>query len=319
MHARTRSIPSGDSSTDPDQWCDKLLARLTQLHCQLSRSGMTAAGIHLSTLRHYQMHWAKMRSNSVCLCCLQHEPERSLPCGNTLCERCVKVFGRNVTAGPGASDMWEIIACPICDELLSSTARMKPPTAGVRILSLDGGGVKGIVPLQILALVQELAGPVCPIQELFDLVYGTSIGEKISVTLMHQLTAVGGILALNLFHRNSTIQRSINMFRLFVQMLFGQQLNSGGRWTASALKVLKCWMQDGMYDANLLQEALISQFGAAKRVFDMACCGVKLGLTACSTKDSSARVFANYNGAGRRKSQTGMQATCLLLRAPNSP
>lgn len=55
--------------------------------------------------------------------------------------------------------------------------RLKPPTASIRILSIDGGGIRGIVPLETLSLLQQLIRSDCPIQELFDLAYGTSIGE----------------------------------------------------------------------------------------------------------------------------------------------
>ena len=61
---------------------------------------------------------------------------------------------------------------------------MKPPTAGVRLLSIDGGGVRGVLPLQALenleATLNRLTGLSGPIQEHFDLALGTSSGKSLS-------------------------------------------------------------------------------------------------------------------------------------------
>ncbi|PWW71917.1 hypothetical protein C7212DRAFT_348466 [Tuber magnatum] len=55
---------------------------------------------------------------------------------------------------------------------------IKPPTAGIRLLCVDGGGVWGVLPLpalqQIKNHVAELAGFHLPIQDSFDMAYGTS-------------------------------------------------------------------------------------------------------------------------------------------------
>ena len=61
---------------------------------------------------------------------------------------------------------------------------MKPPTAGVRLLSIDGGGVRGVLPLQALgnleATFNRLTGLEGPIQQHFDLALGTSSGKSLS-------------------------------------------------------------------------------------------------------------------------------------------
>ena len=66
----------------------------------------------------------------------------------------------------------------------------------LRILSLDGGGLRGIFTLRLLqALERECRQPV---QELFDYVIGTS---------------TGGILALALFHCGFTIEECVDLYR----------------------------------------------------------------------------------------------------------
>jgi patatin-like phospholipase/acyl hydrolase len=45
---------------------------------------------------------------------------------------------------------------------------------GVRVLSLDGGGVRGAIKLAILARLEELIGLKILIGQFFDLIVGTS-------------------------------------------------------------------------------------------------------------------------------------------------
>jgi len=48
----------------------------------------------------------------------------------------------------------------------------------VRILSVDGGGIRGIIPTLVLAELERLAER--PAADLFDLVAGTSTGGLIA-------------------------------------------------------------------------------------------------------------------------------------------
>jgi patatin-like phospholipase/acyl hydrolase len=55
--------------------------------------------------------------------------------------------------------------------------KLIPPTAGIRILSMDGGGVRGIIGLTTLVLLErDLSYLGCPIWDVFDFVIGTSSG-----------------------------------------------------------------------------------------------------------------------------------------------
>ncbi|EER41739.1 phospholipase [Histoplasma capsulatum H143] len=58
-------------------------------------------------------------------------------------------------------------------------------------LAIDGGGVRGVIPLEILLLLQEKLGA-CPVTDLFDLIMGTSSGRLIEWLLCHSL--LGGLL-----------------------------------------------------------------------------------------------------------------------------
>ena len=75
----------------------------------------------------------------------------------------------------GVEDDFNLI-CVLCDAG-TINVKLKPVTAGVSVLGIDGGGIRDIIPLEHLAILQDKIGPECPVQSLFDLVAGTSSGR----------------------------------------------------------------------------------------------------------------------------------------------
>jgi len=69
------------------------------------------------------------------------------------------------------------------------TPKSPPPAYGsiVTVLSIDGGGVRGIIPGTILAFLeaklQELDGPDARVADYFDVVAGTSTGGLVTAML----------------------------------------------------------------------------------------------------------------------------------------
>lgn len=55
------------------------------------------------------------------------------------------------------------------------------PKKGLRILSMDGGGMKGLATVQILKQIEKRTGK--RIHELFDLICGTSTGGMLAIAL----------------------------------------------------------------------------------------------------------------------------------------
>ena len=55
------------------------------------------------------------------------------------------------------------------------------PKQGLRILSMDGGGMKGLATVQILKEIEKGTGK--RIHELFDLICGTSTGGMLATAL----------------------------------------------------------------------------------------------------------------------------------------
>lgn len=101
-----------------------------------------------------------------------------MPCGHVYCEECVKEIGR-------ASDNYEstivVSDCALCQETFRGgylqLVRLRPRCAGVKVLALDGGGVRGIVELAILDRLGERIGLGIQINEMFNLIMGTSTGK----------------------------------------------------------------------------------------------------------------------------------------------
>jgi hypothetical protein len=135
----------------------------------------------------YQEHrdvWKSLRSNSTCLACLQGVPNNVLKCGHAYCLNCVKDFGE---PSEDYECHWVLQHCILCGEPAETarsntryTIKVKPRCAGVRLLALDGGGVRGVVELVVLRAVEDAIGlkAAIPLRTFFDLIVGTSTGMR---------------------------------------------------------------------------------------------------------------------------------------------
>jgi len=124
--------------------------------------------------RNYQQ-WRQIRSNKTCLACLQQVPENVLQCGHAYCVLCVQELG---TKSEQWESAWVIDHCSLCwaNQNNSHLVRMKPKCAGARILTLDGGGVRGVIELTLVKNLNEKTGLGIHFREFFDLIVGTSTG-----------------------------------------------------------------------------------------------------------------------------------------------
>lgn len=120
--------------------------------------------------------WCELQSYKTCFTCLRMIPDHVLPCGHALCENCATDFG---TASQKQESVVEIHECVLCLQTWAEQqlVRIKPRCAGVRILTLDGGGVRGALEIAILLKIEERIGLGLPIREFFDLIIGTSTGK----------------------------------------------------------------------------------------------------------------------------------------------
>ena len=150
-----------------------------------------------------------MYSNQTCLACLRRKPEYVLSCGHSVCDICVGIFGRPVL---GSEDTYELESCPLCFSGRLTVA-LKAPSAGVRILSVDDGENRGVVPLEFFGILQNAVGPDCSIRGLLDFAFGTrsdepSLGPRNDRLLM---ALTGGLIVLGLFYRQWGVTQCIDV------------------------------------------------------------------------------------------------------------
>jgi hypothetical protein len=124
----------------------------------------------------------KVSSLDTCIGCLLQAPTEGHACGHSLCLSCSE-------ENPDS--------CIICGQQSAWRRFSLPPNCGFRILSLDGGGIRGVVELLILKRLEALLYNIS-IVKFFDLIGGTS---------------TGGIIALALGARGLTVDEGLEMYR----------------------------------------------------------------------------------------------------------
>ena len=247
---------------------------------------IAAAAIHCDeTLApFYRKHLKSMaqlfQSHSVCLCCLFEQPEHVLPCSHILCTSCVKSYGK-----PKSKTLMEIQDCPLEADMAgkykSSTVYIMPETAGQRILVLDGGGIRAVVQLEILRLLEREWGGKLPIRCFFDLVIGTGTGSLIALGL-------------------STRFWSLDKCYFYIERV----LNDGfarrtGRGIPGIGRLLETYSKS-KFDTSSLDNSLKEAFPEAQHLFGgkslpgMPASSIKVAVTATNSTGSPV-VFANYN------------------------
>jgi hypothetical protein len=259
------------------------------------KSHKTSAQLHCATLASHRQVWRDLRSETTCFSCLARGPEKGLPCGHAMCEICIQVFGHSVVA---ESYVFTLNQCPLCSTSTGFSGfktRIKPPTAGIRVLSIDGGGIRGVVPLSTLReleqTISQLAGLSYPIQENFDLAYGTSSG---------------GLVILGLFLNGWSVEECLEKFVTLARRAFRPR-NLSLPFLQKAQRFLISYFADSRYSATGLEDALKDAFGTGtmldwSRSHDF---GAKVAVTATTVESSSPCIFPSYSGMGTRSAECG--------------
>ncbi|KAJ4391044.1 hypothetical protein N0V93_004658 [Gnomoniopsis smithogilvyi] len=241
-----------------------------------------AAELHLRVLNEFYRGTAdssRYISYSACFSCLRELPEHALPCGHILCLPCVKAYGR-----PGPSKTSIVLSnCPLHQhEMIWDppwNVFVKPRYAGVRTLCLDGGGVRGIVELQVLKAIQTQLEDKLPIQKFFDLIVGTS---------------TGGIIALGLGVKNWTVDQCIKKFEdLCTQAFQPRELNG-----IPLLEKIAIFSHGSKYKTKPFEKVLKETFeewplfGGQSELGEMF---TKVAVTSTTAIQQHPVVLANYN------------------------
>ncbi|KAI1760166.1 FabD/lysophospholipase-like protein [Hypoxylon sp. FL1150] len=274
-------------------WEQLLKASLTQVQSSSFKLGQEfpdrndlkiAALIHQERLNELYSNVLGAATNfvsySACLCCLRELPECALPCGHVLCLPCIQIYGVRLSR-----TTIEISRCPLHVRDLISTPpwviATKPRYAGSRVLCLDGGGIRGIIQLQVLMEIEKVLGPELPIQLFFDLIVGTNTGGIIAIGLGAKKWAVSATMEkFKDLCKDAFIPREMTSLPLFGAL---SSLYHGSLYkTQPFTKALKRYLSDQPFFGSATHQSRVTT-------------STKVAVTASTGVERQAVVFANYN------------------------
>ncbi|KAA8902468.1 hypothetical protein FN846DRAFT_955469 [Sphaerosporella brunnea] len=234
-----------------------------------------------------------LASHTTCFSCFFHTPVHVLRCGHVICDTCMDDFSEMIGLKRTLRN------CPLCggQRNLTGIYNKEPRQASPRILSLDGGGVRSIIQLEILKALEKQIDLEMPIQEFFDLVVGTS---------------AGGIVALGLASEGMAIENCSKMFMDFAIKAFTTR--KGGK--VPVLKYAVYLHHNSKYESKGLNDVLKDSFGNKKLFGEIGDSNgrkaIKVGVTMTSSSGNPVFV-ANYN----RSSPENNPSSYHFLRAEN--
>jgi hypothetical protein len=318
---------------------DPCSVQLLRRHLARFKRGRRAAlkDRHRRLLSSFRSVWETYRPKDVCVVCLFRRPEHFLPCRHGYCEVDVRRYGANAGQYRFAFD-----SCLLCTSPCKSDFELTPPTRAPRILSLDGGGIRGIAILEDLLILQEALDaylPGMPIQDHFDYCIGSS---------------AGGIIALSAALKGSSIQTCIEVFTSFAAATFKGRFEDSrppvlsmllplvayafrssleaikspylrtlatvttdvikGRFQnwdafASAIATAYAFFADSLYPSRNIEHALQMEFGLDAQLDDYSAAsrrGAKVAVTATKTFSRHPEfLLTNYNGVGPNACRQG--------------
>ncbi|KAF5978859.1 hypothetical protein FCOIX_5622 [Fusarium coicis] len=230
---------------------------------------------HLLFLATSRDRWRSQKVHDYCPACILRRPEYGLPCGHMYCEFDIRRLGRKI--GRETHAVEECICCQAC--FTGVVFKFRPKTKGIRVLALDGGGVRGIIMLQCLHMLQSMLWvflPGMPIIDLFDVCAGTSSG---------------GICALTLAHKGMSVKKAIQDFTDLSQRVFVSQ----PIW-ARAFNLIA---RGSIYGSSAIDEALKRHYGESKLSdYTPATARAAKVLVTVKGTPKGDQILSNFNGVG---------------------
>ncbi|KAM7210074.1 patatin-like phospholipase-like protein [Rhypophila decipiens] len=300
LTARTDRL---DGHLLPSAFVDLILKNMCSLFKEYVE-GMSAVEIHRRTLKKYALKWEKLRSEKTCFVCLRRIPQFGTKCRHRICEICIKTFGET------SDDPWLFNAstCFLCQLESQIVVRVHAPTAGIGILCIDGGGVRGIIPTTILELLEERIGLPVPIQEHFKRALGIS---------------AGGLIIPAMFLKGWSAAKCTTAFESLADVAFQRGQLASFPLLSTVGKMVAALFSDAMYRARYLERVLRETYGSDTKILDPSYAtgiGAKIGLPVATISKPSTLLFTNYNGVGEEALRLGTELTACdeLLLTSNS-
>ncbi|KAM3448970.1 hypothetical protein NHJ6243_010036, partial [Beauveria neobassiana] len=269
--------------------------------------------LHKLQLAHAQQKSRLPSSEGTCFACLQQRPQQCLPCGHWLCQVCVRTFYDASLDDPWLYNVGSCVVCGLgTDEF---RIRIKPDTADARILSIDGGGIRGRGPLEFLRVLEEMIDLPVPVQRHFDVVFGTSSGAMTACALCLNGWAVDRCI--EYFELSSRLAFDSNqLFRVVAPLVGDVPILS------PLLQILSSLLVDSKYSAKRLESIQKDAYGVSRSIVDSNAAsemGISLGVTLTTTDDASTCIATNYNGVGGRNNGTDYTTLTFRNGARNVP
>lgn len=176
-----------------------------------------------------------------------------------ICDKLEEEINDKLHGGQTMSDMSETMAVTLqARELKKYKETLPPPVkSGARVLSLDGGGVKGLVQIEVLAQLEASTNQTIP--ELFDWIVGTS---------------TGGILALAMVYGKKSLKDLKQLYFRLREKVFANQRGFN-------------------YDSEALEELLKENLGETLCMKDVQHPKVLIGAVCKKTNNPQLHLFNN--------------------------
>ncbi|RSL95848.1 hypothetical protein BHE90_009552 [Fusarium euwallaceae] len=236
---------------------------------------------HRKQLSRYKDLMKSIRLRETCLSCIRRRPQYGFPCGHLICRNCVRVF-----YPPSDSDPWQyrLETCHICSEPTPGlSVYLTPDTSQLRVLSVDGGGIRGSAPIGFLKSIQDEIGiPGYKVQRNFDVKIGTSSGALSVISLDVLGWSVDDCMShLKRFAKESFVQRCPDFLLRLCRLPFVSSVV----WL---LQLVYALLADSKYDVNGLERLLQDTYGSDRCITDLSTAtvmGTYVGVTLTKARD----------------------------------
>lgn len=287
FHALYSSSCQALSATRRFPGCEAISKCMELLEPPRRSAGFNVVDRHRAVLAKHRESWRSVKSShATCFVCLRRRPEHRLECGHIICGPCVKKFGARPSE---RTRRWTLSQCCLCAAPCRLTIFDRPPTAGVGVLCLDGGGVRGIVQTVILTLIEQQIGLPIPVQEYFHLVGGVS---------------AGGLNAISLFFMGWATKKCTAMYETIAASIFQRSL-----WHRVPLfSTIATLCGSALYPAKLIEQAIGEAYGTTAKMLDASYAssiGARVLLPVATSPDPKMLLFTNYGTVGDASARTG--------------
>ena len=146
---------------------------------------------------------------------------------------------------------------------------LRPEVRGLRILSLDGGGVRGLATLEILRAVEAKTG--LKVGDMFDMIVGTS---------------VGGMIAMALASKKQSLDQIFAFVKRVPQEVFAKPFEN--KKLSEYVGDLRAALTAEKYDVKNLVEVLQAYFGSTGSLLES---GAQPGALKCCVISAQVRII----------------------------